>query len=59
MRKYYSLYNAGDMKGMTEVFEPDAVYEDLVYQDPFVGRDDIIEYLSHVNDEIGPIGLKF
>lgn len=57
--KYYELYNARDIiHGVGSLIAEDCVYEDLVYQDPFVGKESIHEYLEKVAAWI-PADLKF
>ena len=44
---------------MDEILDPSVVYDDLVFQESFVGREEVKEYCSYVDKEIGPAGVKF
>lgn len=59
VREYYKTYNSGDIQSLENFFDADVVYEDLVYQDAYVGRVELMEYLKHVYDGIGGSGVKF
>ena len=49
VRTYFRVWNAGDMVGVRELYDPDAVMEvapDWPEPGPFVGRDAVIQHLS-------------
>jgi hypothetical protein len=49
VREYVDVWNAGDMEGARELYDPDAVMEvaaDWPEPGPFVGRDAVMHQLS-------------
>ena len=51
LRTYVKVWNAGDMEGVRELYDPDAVMEvafDWPEPGPFVGRDAVMQQLSNV-----------
>ena len=49
VRNYFRVWNAGDMEGVRELYDPDAVMEaapDWPEPGPFVGRDAVMQQLS-------------
>ena len=55
---YYENYNSKRIDGILELLAEDCVYEDLVYQEPFVGRDAIAAYLRKVEAMV-PSDVRF
>jgi hypothetical protein len=55
---YYERYNAKRIDDILELLAEDAVYEDLVYQEPFRGRAAISAYLRKV-EAIVPPDVRF
>jgi ketosteroid isomerase-like protein len=63
VRTYLRVWNAGDMEGVRELYDPDAVMEgvpDWPEPGPFVGRDAVMQQLNQVrdafdNDSIEPL----
>ncbi|GAX72993.1 hypothetical protein CEUSTIGMA_g445.t1 [Chlamydomonas eustigma] len=56
--KYYNAYNAGDIETIGGLLAEDCSYHDMIYEDPFEGRQEIVEYLKKVRT-IVPSDLKF
>jgi ketosteroid isomerase-like protein len=61
VRTYLKLWNAGDMEGVRELYDPDAVMEampDWPEPGPFIGRDAVMQELNHVRgaQRSGPPG---
>jgi ketosteroid isomerase-like protein len=53
VRTYLKLWNAGDMEGVRELHDPDAVMEaapDWPEPGPFVGRDAVMQQLNQARD---------
>lgn len=51
VRTYFERWNAGDMDGVRELYDPDAVMEvapDWPERGPFVGRDAVMQHLNQV-----------
>jgi ketosteroid isomerase-like protein len=51
VRTYFKVWNAGDMEGVRELYDPDAVMEgvpDWPEPGPFVGRDAVMQQLNRV-----------
>ena len=49
VRTWFTLWNAGDMEGVRELYDPDAVMEvapDWPEAGPFVGRDAVMQQLN-------------
>lgn len=38
----------GDLATIARLLAPDVSYHDMIYEDPFVGRDEVIKYLQKV-----------
>jgi len=55
---YYALYNCRDIEGVVHLIADDCTYEDLIYQDPFKGKDAIRAYFEKI-DSIIPEDVKF
>ena len=56
--KFYQCYNDKNMSGVLELIDEKCVYQDLVYQDPFVGRPAIAAYFDKI-DRLVPPDIKF
>ena len=53
VRSYFKVWNAGDMEGVRELYDPDAVMvveTDWPEPGPFVGRDAVMQQLSKARD---------
>jgi ketosteroid isomerase-like protein len=51
VRTYFKVWNAGDMEGVRELYDPDAVMEvapNWPEPGPFVGRDAVMQHLNQV-----------
>lgn len=55
---YYENYNAKRIDRILDLLADDCVYEDLVYQEPFKGREEIGAYLRKVEAMVPP-DVKF
>uniref|UniRef100_A0A7S3VQV0 SnoaL-like domain-containing protein n=1 Tax=Dunaliella tertiolecta TaxID=3047 RepID=A0A7S3VQV0_DUNTE len=56
--KFYTAYNAGDIDTIASVMAEDVVYHDMIFEEPFRGRDEVVAYMRKVRDEV-PGDLKF
>jgi ketosteroid isomerase-like protein len=62
VRTYFKVWNAGDMEGVRELYDPDAVMEampDWPEPGPFVGRDAVMQHLSRVRDAFDSDSVEF
>ena len=62
VRTYWKVWNAGDMEGVRELHDPDAVVEglpDWPEPGPFVGRDSVMQQLSQVRDAFDSDSVEF
>ena len=62
VRTYLKLWNAGDMEGVRELHDPDAVMEgvpDWPEPGPFVGRDAVMQQLNQVRDAFDRDSVEF
>ncbi len=62
VRNYVKVWNAGDMEGVRELYDPDAVMEGAPgwpEPGPFVGRDAVMQQLSRVRDAFDSDYLEF
>ena len=62
VRDYLRAWNAGDMEGVRELYDPDAVMEvapDWPEGGPFVGRDEVMHHLDQVRAAFDSDSLKF
>ena len=48
MRRFYDAVNARDLERATALLEPDCLYEDMIYAQPFVGADAVAAHLKAV-----------
>lgn len=55
---YYTAYNEKRIDKVMELIAPNCYYEDLVYEDPFVGRGQIGAYFKKIG-ELVPPDIKF
>ncbi|GIL93547.1 hypothetical protein Vretifemale_20955, partial [Volvox reticuliferus] len=55
---YYEAYNSGDLDTIASLLAPEVSYHDMIYEDPFVGRDEVVKYLKKVRRTV-PGDLKF
>lgn len=58
LTRYYEAYNAGDIGAISQLLAPDVSYHDLIYEDPFEGREAVVAYLKKVRS-IVPHDLQF
>jgi ketosteroid isomerase-like protein len=62
VRTYFKAWNAGDMEGVRELHDPDAVMEaapDWPEPGPFVGRDAVMQQLSRARDAFDSDSVEF
>jgi ketosteroid isomerase-like protein len=62
VRNYFKVWNAGDMEGVRELYDPDAVMEvspDWPEPGPFVGRDAVMQQLSQARDAFDSDSAEF
>lgn len=57
-RAYYSAWNDKRMDDVLSLMAPDVVYEDLIYEDPFVGREALAAYFKKIG-QLVPQDIKF
>ncbi|PNG99868.1 hypothetical protein TSOC_014342, partial [Tetrabaena socialis] len=43
--RYYNAYNAGDLETISSLLAPDVSYHDMIYEEPFVGREAVVAFL--------------
>lgn len=55
---YYDSYNRKDIAGVLDLIAEDCVYEDLIYQEPFRGREAIAAYFDKI-ERLVPSDIKF
>lgn len=55
---YYENYNNKDIDGVLQLIAEDVVYEDLIYQEPFRGRDAVKAYFDKI-ERLVPKDIKF
>ncbi|GAX72994.1 hypothetical protein CEUSTIGMA_g446.t1 [Chlamydomonas eustigma] len=48
--EYYEAYNKGDFTTLGDMFSEDVSYHDMIYEQPFVGRLQVLDYLRKVRD---------
>ena len=56
--KYYAAYNAGDVDAVLSLMADDCQYHDMIYLEPFVGKQAIRKYFEKVTSVV-PRDLKF
>jgi ketosteroid isomerase-like protein len=62
VRNYVEAWNAGDMEGVREMYDPDAVMEvvpDWPEAGPFVGRDAVMQQLNQARDAFDRDSVEF
>jgi ketosteroid isomerase-like protein len=62
VRTYFKAWNAGDMEGVRELHDPNAVMEvapDWPESGPFVGRDAVMQQLDWVRDAFDRDSVEF
>lgn len=52
--EYYKRWNARDADAVMEMIADDCVFEDLVFQDPFLGREAIGGYFREIREFLDP-----
>jgi ketosteroid isomerase-like protein len=58
VENYYKRYNARNIAQVLDLFSEDIVYEDLIYQEPFVGIDEVAAYFSKI-EQLVPGDIQF
>lgn len=58
MLKYYAAYNRGDFETVLSCMADDCAYHDMIYLEPFVGKEAIRGYFDKVS-KIVPGDLNF
>ena len=56
--KYYASYNDKNMAAVLDLIADNCVYQDLVYQEPFVGRAAVAKYFEEI-ERMVPADIKF
>ncbi|KAL3161634.1 hypothetical protein ABBQ32_010489 [Trebouxia sp. C0010 RCD-2024] len=46
VQEFYARYNKGDVNGIMELFADQCEYHDMIYADPFTGREEIRSFFS-------------
>jgi ketosteroid isomerase-like protein len=62
VRTYLKVWNAGDMEGVRDMYDPDAVMEpapDWPERGPFVGRDAVMQQLSQARAAFESDSVEF
>ena len=62
VRTYFKVWNAGDMEGVRELYDPDAVMEaapDWPEPGPFVGRDAVMQQLREARNAFDSDSVDF
>ena len=62
VRTYFNVWNAGDMEGLRELYDPDAVMEaapDWPERGPFVGRDAVMQQLNQARAAFESDSVEF
>ncbi|KXZ47377.1 hypothetical protein GPECTOR_36g98 [Gonium pectorale] len=52
--RYYQAYNAGDLEAISSLLAPDVSYHDMIYEEPFEGREEVLKYLRKVRRTVPP-----
>ncbi|KAL4437246.1 hypothetical protein ABPG75_004385 [Micractinium tetrahymenae] len=55
---YYSAWNDKRMDDVLSLMAPDVIYQDLIYEDPFVGREALAAYFKKI-ETLVPKDIKF
>ncbi|GFR41781.1 hypothetical protein Agub_g2542, partial [Astrephomene gubernaculifera] len=56
--RYYQAYNAGDLASISPLLAEQVSYHDMIYSQPFVGRQQVLTYLEKVRRTV-PSDLRF
>jgi hypothetical protein len=51
--RFYSAYNAGDIDTIASVMAPDVTYHDMIFEEPFRGREEVVAYMRKVGGWVG------
>ncbi|KAF5735442.1 putative Nuclear transport factor 2 family protein [Tripterygium wilfordii] len=54
IQDFYSAINYKDLQKLDQVLADDCVFIDLIFYNPFAGKQGIINFLSHVMEAMGP-----
>ena len=46
VEEFYARYNKGDVDGIMELFADQCEYHDMIYADPFTGREEIRSFFN-------------
>eukprot|EP00983_Pelagomonas_calceolata_P023420 737643-Pelagomonas_calceolata.AAC.4 len=50
--KFYTAYNAGDIDTIASVMAEDVVYHDMIFEEPFRGRDEVVAYMRKMPTQL-------
>jgi len=56
--KFYEAYNSGDIDTIASLMDDDVEYHDMIYEEPFRGREEVVAFMRKVRDTV-PSDLKF
>ncbi|KAF5840896.1 hypothetical protein DUNSADRAFT_15096, partial [Dunaliella salina] len=56
--KFYTAYNTGDSDTIAACMAEDVNYHDMIHPEPFKGRNEVVEYMKKVREEV-PSDLQF
>lgn len=56
--RYYECYNEKNIDEVLKLFSEDVVYEDLIYQEPFQGKQSVAAYFTKIGNLV-PKDIKF
>ena len=52
VQEFYTRYNKGDVDGIMELFADDCEYHDMIYADPFTGKEQIRAFFAKFSSTI-------
>jgi len=52
VQEFYTRYNKGDVNGIMELFADDCEYHDMIYADPFTGKEQIRAFFAKFSSTI-------
>ncbi len=52
VEEFYTRYNKGDVDGIMELFADDCEYHDMIYADPFTGKEQIRAFFAKFSSTI-------
>jgi len=56
--RYYECYNEKNIDEVLKLFSEDVIYEDLIYQEPFKGKQSVAAYFTKIGNLV-PKDIKF